>query len=63
MGNRANGIGLFCPVCGRGKIVVAISTKEAKKLCLLKPENADQASWFLKCYVCKNQIGLTVHSV
>lgn len=48
-----------CPVCGRGRILDEVDSPETIHALLLKPEDAGQADWFLKCPNCKKQIGVS----
>lgn len=47
-----------CPVCGR-RIMDESEKEGAVHAILYKPEEAENASWFLKCPNCKNQIGVS----
>jgi len=49
----------YCPVCGRGRVAdVPQHSSENPEICLLKPEQYERASLFVKCPKCKNQIGI-----
>lgn len=51
---------VLCPLCGTGRIVdvpVAVDTSRWK---LFSAEKPAQAELYLKCPVCKKQIGLAI---
>lgn len=48
-----------CPHCFSGRLLDA-SPKAAAELKLYPPSQADKADWFVKCPVCKSQIGIEV---
>ncbi len=50
---------LRCPLCGRGHLLDEAKRPGTVHAILHKPEEADRASWFLKCPACHNQIGVS----
>ena len=56
-GNK--GVALYCPVCSRGKVVVAADRQQAGKIRLHPPSEAENVVCFAKCGVCGNQIGVS----
>ena len=47
-----------CPVCGHGRILDEADRPDVCHVVLLRPEESDHADWFIKCQICKNQIGV-----
>lgn len=50
---------LLCPVCAKGRVLDVADKMGASRIRLLRPENAEQADWFVKCPKCGAQIGGT----
>ena len=50
---------ILCPICNRGKLIVQLARSEVN-IIPLPPDQAECANWYLKCNVCKHQIGLTI---
>ena len=48
-----------CPVSKKGRIMDEREKEGAARAILYKPEDAENADWFLKCPNCKNQIGVS----
>lgn len=46
-----------CPVCHKGHIVDEVVHPGVIHIVLHTPEDSDKAFWFLKCPICKSQIG------
>lgn len=55
---RTSEIAMYCPVCTKGKVIVAANQREAERIRLVRPQNADRASCFTKCRSCGSQIGM-----
>lgn len=55
---RKNTVHIPCPLCGRGRLMDAVSHASAEKLQLYGPRHLDRAEWILKCPKCGNQIGI-----
>ncbi len=55
-----SGKGMYCPVCGRGKIFAAADPKGASQIRLLGPQEAEQAACFAKCSSCGTQVGVAI---
>ena len=51
---------VFCPLCKRGKIIVEEKDSAEVPLRLVLPGGKNKARWYIKCNVCKNQIGITI---
>lgn len=49
--------GLKCPVCQEGRILNVPEGTDTRKISLYPPEQSHLAEWFVKCPVCKRQIG------
>lgn len=49
---------VICPVCDRGKLIIRSDT--GPRLKVYKPEDSQKAEWFVKCQVCKSQVGVSV---
>jgi len=52
---------MYCPVCGRGKLLAVGDSREAGQIRLLPPQEAEQAAYFLKCMSCKSQVGVAIN--
>jgi hypothetical protein len=50
---------VLCPVCGRGKIIMEEKDTDDPPLRLVLPNSRRKARWYIKCNVCKSQIGIT----
>lgn len=48
-----------CPVCAKGHLLDEADRPGTVHAILYKPEDAQSADWFLKCPVCKRQIGVS----
>jgi len=48
-----------CPICRRGRLVDVV-IPAAYTLETHPPKNMEQSQWFVKCPVCKRQIGLSI---
>jgi ribosomal protein S27E len=51
---------VLCPICGRGKIIMEEKTSDEPSLRLVLPGSKRKARWYIKCNICKNQIGITI---
>jgi len=52
--------GLMCPQCGKRKLLIEDEEESCDiQLELYKPEQG--AKWFLKCPVCKQQVGIKIN--
>ena len=51
-------VAMYCPVCTKGKVIVAASQEEADRIRLLGPQNSEMASYFTKCRSCGSQVGV-----
>lgn len=51
-------IHILCPICGRGRLMDAVSNTSAAKLSLYGPQQLSKAEWIIKCPKCGNQIGI-----
>jgi len=51
---------VLCPICGRGKIILEEKNSEDVPLRLVLPGSKRKARWYIKCNICKNQIGISV---
>lgn len=60
MANRVSTKKMFCPVCNRGRILDVSLRHQGGKIKVHKPEEADRADYFLKCGLCKSQIGISI---
>ena len=60
---RNNGVAMYCPVCLRGKIIIAASYQQAQNIHLYPPSDSGNAVCFTKCRLCGNQIGLSFQEV
>lgn len=49
---------MLCPVCNKGKILFA--DQGADPIRLIKPGSRQKAKWYVKCQVCKSQVGFSV---
>lgn len=49
-----------CPVCGSGKLLSASKQADLSALHLYPPEKTEYADWFLKCPLCRKQIGIAI---
>ncbi len=56
---QQKGVAMYCPVCSRGKIIIAASYQQAQNIHLHPPSDADSAVCFTKCRLCGNQIGVS----
>ena len=56
--NKRDDMALYCPVCSKGKIVVATSKQAANRIRLTGPQDSGQAFCFTKCRSCGAQIGV-----
>lgn len=50
---------VLCPVCGRGKIIIEEKDSDDVHLQLVLPNSRRKARWYIKCNICKSQIGIT----
>lgn len=50
---------LRCPVCKKGRILDEADRPNITHALLYKPEESENADWFLKCPNCKKQIGVS----
>jgi hypothetical protein len=50
---------VLCPICGRGKIIIEEKTADDVPLRFVLPGSKRKARWYIKCGVCKSQIGIT----
>ena len=50
---------VLCPVCNRGKIISEEKDSDDVPLQLVLPNSRRKARWYIKCNVCKSQIGIT----
>lgn len=48
----------ICPVCNRGKLIFENKDSNNTKIRLVRPDNNEKVHWFIKCSVCKEQIGI-----
>lgn len=55
---KKSDVAMYCPVCSKGKIMIAVNRREAERIRLLGPRDADRASCFTKCRSCGSQIGV-----
>ncbi|OGO91777.1 MAG: hypothetical protein A2Y17_13550 [Clostridiales bacterium GWF2_38_85] len=51
---------VLCPICKRGKIIIEEKDADDVPLQLILPGSKRKARWYIKCNVCKSQIGITV---
>ncbi len=49
-----------CPLCREGHLLDASEHTDLHALALYPPDKADHAELFVKCPVCKRQIGLAI---
>ncbi|HBL84347.1 MAG: hypothetical protein A2Y17_05040 [Clostridiales bacterium GWF2_38_85] len=49
---------VFCPICGKGKIIMEDPDSDDVPLRLILPKSKKKAHWYIKCTVCKSQIGI-----
>lgn len=38
---RTSEVAMYCPVCTKGKVIVAANQREAERIRLVRPQNAD----------------------
>ena len=50
---------IFCPICNRGKLIIEEKDAEDIALRLVLPGSKQKARWYIKCCVCKSQIGIS----
>lgn len=50
---------VLCPKCGRGKIIIEEKDADDIPLRLVLPGSKRKARWYVKCNICKSQIGIT----
>ena len=51
---------VVCPICKKGKIIMKDGNDEDMPFRLVLPGSKRKVHWYIKCEVCKNQIGITV---
>lgn len=49
-----------CPVCGSGRLLSASKQADLRVLHLYPPDKNENADWFVKCPVCRQQIGMAM---
>ena len=49
-----------CPLCREGRLLDASEHTDIHALALYPPDKAENAEWFVKCPVCKRQIGMAI---
>jgi len=55
--SRANDV--MCPLCHVGKLFIEdLDVPDNCKLQLILPNSKLKARWYVKCYICKKQIGI-----
>lgn len=54
--NRA----VFCPVCGKGRVIDAAAGTNPAQLRLYGPGQAEKAELFSKCPKCGVQVGISI---
>ncbi len=50
-----------CPVCNRGRLIDIARAGSSHLFMTHPPKSTEQAQWFVKCPVCKKQIGLSIY--
>lgn len=50
---------VLCPICKKGKIFIEEEDSDDMPLQLVLPKSKRKARWYIKCNVCKSQIGIT----
>ena len=51
---------VFCPLCRKGKIIFEDSNTDDVPIRLIVPGSKQKAKWYVKCNVCKQQVGLSL---
>jgi hypothetical protein len=51
---------LLCPICHTGKIIAEDNAVADDMICLIPPGSRRKARWYVKCGVCKSQIGISL---
>lgn len=49
---------ILCPICHRGKVIAENGEADGGGICLIPPGSKRKARWYVKCGVCKSQIGI-----
>lgn len=49
-----------CPMCGDGHLLDASEKADLRTLRLFPPNRCEDAEWFVKCPLCRRQIGVAV---
>lgn len=49
-----------CPLCHEGRLLDASEHTDIQALALYPPDKSQDAEWFVKCPVCKHQIGMAI---
>lgn len=50
---------LICPLCNQGRVLDESTRPGTIHAILYRPEESEKANWYLKCPVCKQQIGMS----
>lgn len=51
---------LICPICHTGKIIAEDNAVADDMICLIPPGSRRKTRWYIKCGICKSQIGISL---
>lgn len=60
MKQKSQEVAMYCPVCAKGKVIVAANRREAERIRLIGPRETGKAVCFTKCRSCGSQIGVVL---
>jgi len=53
---------ILCPVCARGKLIKEADDGSSSGVSTCPPPSHHRAKYFVKCPICRNQIGISFTS-
>ena len=53
---------VICPLCGKGKLIFEDINADGVPIRLIMPGSKRKAKWYVKCNICKRQVGLSLEN-
>ena len=53
---------VICPLCKKGKVIFEDDDADDVPIRLIIPGSKRKAKWYVKCNICKQQVGLSLRN-